>query len=41
MCISMIWKRACELGATEEEYVNTALFPDEDADQYFKPRYDP
>jgi hypothetical protein len=31
---------ARELNAAEEEYVTTALFPDEDADQYIKPQYE-
>lgn len=31
---------ARELNATEEEYVTTAIFPDDDADRYIKPRYE-
>ena len=31
---------ARELNQAEEEYVTTAIFPDEDADQYIKPRYE-
>lgn len=31
---------ARELTAAEQEYVTTALFPDGDADQYIKPRYE-
>jgi len=31
---------ARELDADEYEYVTTALFPNEDADQIIKPRYD-
>lgn len=31
---------ARELNAVEDEYVTTALFPDEDADQFIKPRYE-
>jgi hypothetical protein len=31
---------ARELNALEQEYVTTALFPNEDADQYIKPRYE-
>ncbi|MGH9972211.1 MAG: hypothetical protein ACREBG_31075 [Pyrinomonadaceae bacterium] len=29
-----------ELNAAEEEYVTTAIFLDDDADQYIKPRYE-
>ena len=31
---------ARELNAAEEEYVTTAIFPDDDADQFIKPRYE-
>lgn len=31
---------ARELNPVEREYVTTALFPNEDADQYIKPRYE-
>ena len=31
---------ARELNAAEEEYVTTAIFPDDDADQYIKPQYE-
>jgi len=31
---------ARELNAVEQEYVTTALFPNEDADQHIKPRYE-
>lgn len=31
---------ARELNAAEEEYVTTALFPNQDADEYIKPRYE-
>ncbi len=31
---------ARELNAAEEEYVTTTLFPNEDPDQYIKPRYE-
>ncbi len=31
---------ARELTAAEREYVTTALFPDGDADQFIKPRYE-
>jgi len=31
---------ARELTASEEEYVTTALFPNEDAEQYIKPHYE-
>jgi hypothetical protein len=31
---------ARELNAAEEEYVTTAIFPDDDADLYIKPRYE-
>ena len=29
-----------ELNAAEQEYVATALFPNDDADQFIKPRYE-
>ena len=32
--------RARELNAFEREYATTALFPNEDADLYIKPRYE-
>jgi hypothetical protein len=31
---------ARELNVVEQEYVTTALFPNEDADQHIKPRYE-
>jgi hypothetical protein len=31
---------ARELNAAEEEYVTTAIFPNDDGDQYIKPRYE-